>query len=153
MIVKTVKAYFCDYCNKKYYSASWCSRHEARCTMNPDRECMFCEKVLGQEQPDMRELIKKYSGKIEFTERDEDFSGVIEGGIIEGASFIGKNKFSIKDIQSDCDGCPACTLAVLRQSGLAHHLIYPLIGEFDYEKEKQAVWSAINEEEARREMW
>ena len=130
MEIKTIKAYYCDFCGKRMLSASWMSRHEKNCTMNPNRGCGMC----GRPVP-LDELIEKYSGRIDVKQDDQDAMT---------ASFKPGAEFKTDDIDDDCNNCPACTLAVLRQAGLNHSWILALTGEFDYKKRKDEWWADKN---------
>lgn len=57
MKTKRVNRYYCDYCKKQGGSASHISRHEKRCTMNPDRECGVCD-LLGVAQDCANKCLK-----------------------------------------------------------------------------------------------
>ena len=142
MKTKTIKAYYCDFCGKRMFSGGWMSRHEKRCTMNPDRVCgMGCIGV------DIKSLIKKYSRGIEVIDNNSDFC---EGWIEKVASWKKyARKFTIADIIDDCEGCPACSFAVLRLSGLNHRWMEPLIGKFDYKDIKDGWWAERNKEAER----
>ena len=136
MKVKTIKAYYCDFCGKRMLSGGWMSRHEKGCTMNPGRECRMCEGV------DIRSLTKKYSRGIIITEGSTEF----------GSRFTAEwekyaRKFKIEDIIDDCDGCPACSFAVLRLSGQNHHWITDLIGPFNYKAIRNKYWKERNLDE------
>lgn len=55
-------------------------------------------------------------------------------------------------IESETEGCPACILAAIRQSGLHKDGYYDENGDsippvFDYSKAKVAWWAEVNEED------
>lgn len=47
--VKTI--YYCDHCNKNYFTKSGCAKHEEVCFHNPtnDRPCFHCEHLTKKQ--------------------------------------------------------------------------------------------------------
>lgn len=56
MRVKKVNRYYCEFCKKSGQSASHISKHEKRCTLNPNRHCGMCA-MLENEQPGIKDLL------------------------------------------------------------------------------------------------
>ena len=54
----------------------------------------------------------------------------------------GDIKKAIQDLESETEGCPACTLAAIRQSGI----LVPLT-EYNFTKALEQFWANINETE------
>lgn len=44
MKVKTKQVYYCDFCKKKSMSSFSMKKHEAVCTLNPERRCGLCNR-------------------------------------------------------------------------------------------------------------
>lgn len=42
MRIKHVIRYYCDFCSKGYFRIDGISKHESRCTANPNRNCGMC---------------------------------------------------------------------------------------------------------------
>lgn len=84
-------------------------KHELICTMNPDRDCGLCECVyvgfIREHLPEVKALLPD---KDEWTIDNLGFQRWPESFDVD--SFIAA-------VESIADGCPACTLAFLRQSG------------------------------------
>lgn len=98
MIEKLKKVYYCEYCKKKSMQKASMVAHEARCTMNPGRWCKMCENAGDYPELAARfaEFCSKYPnpfGSLEYEESETDAK------LLELAQ-----------------GCPACALAVARQS-------------------------------------
>lgn len=125
MKTKMRPRYYCDHCGKGSGSPSAMRRHEVGCISNPNRKCGFCAS-LGNEQEPIADLVKA----------------------------LGKgDKEGLEAVQKICDGCPACTLAAIKASGLQRgakdddgncfHV------DFDYKKAKEEWWETEND--ARRD--
>lgn len=109
MITEKVNRYICEFCNKKGLSASHISKHEKRCTKNPNRYCGLCEETR-----DIKTLINDFSSRFKIGFNAEFLEGINEP---EFLAYFTK-PLTLDDVIISCDGCPACTLAVLRQSKL-----------------------------------
>ena len=114
--------YKCEHCGKIGGSKYWMGIHETHCTANEDRWCRMCEPNSGGWKPDM-------SARVDALD---------DGG-----------EAGMKNLRELTDGCPACILAALRQSGLmepdpepfSDHGPFrdPLAWEsFDYQQEREA---------------
>jgi hypothetical protein len=123
--VKTV--YYCEYCKK--HSLMPLLHHEKHCTANPNRRCGMCDNAYGN----IPELIVKYKKQIATETKDHG----------EYTSTIVKSQPKLTDIMGELEGCPACTLAVLRGCGLCGG---PFYMEFDYKKERDS-WFLANRED------
>jgi len=113
MKIKTKKVYYCEYCGFKRLAKWAVERHENHCTMNPIRKCRVCnnnEPVRKIKKPSQAE--------------DERLSAL-----------VGCFKQLAQELLEKLE-CPACTLAVLRQSGFEGWEI-----EFDYKKEMKDYWA------------
>jgi len=142
--MKTVKknVYYCDFCGKRGLSASHISRHEKSCTANPDRECRLCK-----ENRDIKSFIKQLKTRFEI----KDIHSVDEFGEVINRKIEWKGKkITLDEIIDFTEGCPNCTLAILRQTKLN----YQIFGfKYDYKKELADYWAEINKEEHEREYY
>lgn len=89
MITKKVNRYYCEHCRKGGQSAGCIRRHEAGCTANTDRVCGMCAHARLQQKP-LAELIPH----------------------------VADGEWGIKELSNAVEGCPACILAAIRQSGI-----------------------------------
>ena len=129
MQVKKVNQYICDYCGKRQYAAGAMRKHEKHCTMNPDRECRMCVLVSGA----YADLSKMMELLPEMKTQDDNYGGVIvlnEDEIQE----------AMKKVREECENCPACILAAIRQKG-----IFVNVTGFDYKKEVASFWGDYND--------
>jgi hypothetical protein len=153
MKVKEKKVYYCEFCKKHSLSASSMSIHEKHCTLNPTRECRVCKNILEISR-DLKPLVEKYSAlknKMEGEIKRYSVPDSFGGSAINGADLDRISKmFSLADIKDDVDGCPMCTLAIIRQSGvqmLSHHCI-----EYDFKKELADFWQEENDISAEADL-
>lgn len=125
--------YYCDHCNKGNGSPSAMKRHEAGCTLNPNRVCGMCRMLADAGGPDPA------------PSRDELVR------IMDADGF--------KAMCAGCNDCPACILAALRTKNFKGDAESPpgVIGPEDgreswsYTQAKQAWWNAWNSDRAERE--
>src|ERR1700734_890485 len=89
--------YKCDFCKKSGCSGGHISRHEKACTANPNRVCTMCGHA-GAEQRKIDHLIS-----------------VLRENIPTGSN---DGKMAREALRDATEGCPACMLAAIRQSGL-----------------------------------
>jgi hypothetical protein len=144
--------YYCDFCKKSGCSGGHIAKHERGCTANPERVCGMCDLAHKAQQP-MDVLI---------------------------AALGAGDDLGMERLDVQADGCPACKLAAIRQSGLlkkwsddwympegardhfglppaesAHDElglpIKPAILAFDFKKESDAWIAMCNEENTQRE--
>jgi hypothetical protein len=142
--MKTVKknVYYCDFCNKRGLSATHIKRHELGCTANPRRECRLCG-----EDKHIETFIILIQERFEIVDCEPDeFSGYTQKIVWHG------EPVTLNEILEISEGCPNCTLAILRQTKL-NHAIFDI--KYDYKAELNSWWSEKNKEEwekERREM-
>ncbi len=134
MITKKRNVYYCEYCKK--HSLMPLLKHEKSCTANPNRECGMCDNATG----DVPELIEKYKKqtKVETQYEYNDICGTHEWDEV-------KEKPKLADIMDDVEGCPACTLAILRGCDLCGGMFDM---KFDYKKERDAWFEYKNKQES-----
>ena len=138
--MQTIKknVYYCDFCGKHNLSASSISKHEKHCTANPNRECRLCE---GREIASFIEGLKKRFKIIEIP--DNEYPDLVNQEI----KWKGE-KITLDEILDYTEGCPNCTLAILRQTKLN----YQIFGfNYNYQKELAEWWKEIANEEWERE--
>jgi len=132
MKTKTKKVYYCEYCGRHRLTRRSIEEHEKHCTLNPHRSCRMCG------QSDLNSVIEKYRDRFRVVEKEHTPYGVTMG--IEWTN----DEVTLGDIEADVDGCPACTLAVMRLCGFNGFPGPPL--EFDYQKARKAWWKERNVE-------
>jgi len=134
--IKTV--YYCEYCKKHFLRKDSVRNHEARCTMNPGRYCGLCEnnKIFP--------IIAKYLVRYRWVQD----SPISQSRRLEWIDLFGNSDGPVKldDILQDVEGCPNCTLTVLRICKLCKAGI-----QFDYKKALEDWWTDINNEERRKD--
>ena len=144
MRTKKVNRFWCDYCNKAGCSASHMSRHEEGCTLNPNRTCGFCVKLLQQEQSDIATIIASLPPESEYLK-------VEKLGDQEWTSYDSEylNGILLPIIREKTGDCPACIMAVLRQA----YIPTPAVSDFDFKKERQDIWDDINDSHTQRDYY
>lgn len=126
MRTKVKKVYYCEFCKKHSLLSNTLANHEKYCTMNPDRECRVCKSTLD------KKLVEKYQNSYSLVPiREEGCTG--RKVIWKDGKPISKG-----DIMNDVNGCPACALAIFRQSP---DLVWILT--FNYEEEMKKFWEKI----------
>lgn len=92
MRVQEKKVYYCDFCPKRRMTKASMERHESSCTLNPARACRW--KMAGEKHKtvDLQSLVRQLYGV------------TLTPEFVDG-------------IRNAVGGCPACMLAVLRQTG------------------------------------
>lgn len=122
--VKTV--FYCDFCRKHGLSRHAMRAHEIRCTMNPWRVCGWHEPRRGNP---ISVLVNRIQERpLPLTRDDIDWT------------------------HDAVEGCPACMLAVLRQSGVDFHYDAQYRRIFEYEDEVKR-FREQEYEEAQRDEW
>lgn len=98
--MRTVKknVHYCEHCKKHGLSRPAMERHERHCTLNPERACRWTVDVGGW-HPEVL-----LSALVEAVRRRDPL-----------------NPAAIDWLRDEVEGCPACMLAALRQSGLEYH--------------------------------
>jgi len=122
--MRTVKknVYYCDYCGKRGLSSFAMSVHETHCTANPHRECRLCKNDHS-----IAHYVRGLQERFEILLTPDD----LPDGSYETIRWIGK-PITLDEILKYTDGCPNCTLAILRQTKL-HYQIFGF--DYDYKKE------------------
>ena len=143
MTSKTVTIWRCDFCHKQRIRKSAMVLHERRCTMNPNRECGMCKQ--GKRSPQPLAYLKlvatnDVAGMAAFNDDDpQDIKAATPEDVVS----------SILDA---ADGCPACALAAIRQSGTNRSTETQSPLPFEYVSEVKKFWEQVNEDDARNDM-
>lgn len=128
--MKTIKknVYYCDHCKKKSLAAHAMKVHEKHCTANPNRECRVCDNKF------INEAIDEFKLRFEFTDQPETdcITGEPTGRREVRASWTGE-PVTLKEIRDRADNCPACILAILRQTDFFQGMVDT--GKFDFKTE------------------
>lgn len=137
MITKKRPRHYCEYCGKGSGNPAYMKRHERGCTLNPNRVCGFCELRVehlgGEPQKPIKTLIEALG---------------------EGSAK------DLKKLEKIAEGCPACMLAALRQSGLSLIIDYDEEGIcrpvkaaqlFNYRERVKEFWDKLNDAKWRAE--
>lgn len=123
MIEKIKHVYYCEHCKKRYFLKSAAIKHEKHCTLNPNRECRMCNIISGG-GIDIKPLIKKY--ETIFNERFPHYPKLTTEEIYDHIN--DKNtqwgEEIINQIKTDVDGCPICTLTIIRQTNIGSVCYY-----------------------------
>jgi hypothetical protein len=139
---KKVTRYACDFCEKKGYSLGAMRRHEAHCTLNPNRGCRMCEAAGDWPAPTPDEL----AAVVALVPKYENFTA-------EDVFFRGKAQDDLKvvwpEIVERLHDCPACIMAALRQAGFP----VPAVDWWNYTDACKEFWKPINEDKARCSAW
>lgn len=108
---KLVKRYYCDHCSKGSFKEPSMRQHEYGCIRNPDRVCYLCES-----SHDYKALCAEAVAR---STSNGDETPIDDARTINGAKELG-------ELSSMVDGCPACLLALLRQSKVMafEHFVY-----------------------------
>lgn len=133
MKVKTKKVYYCEFCNKHNLSVSAITNHEKHCTLNPDRKCGVCGGN-GVNKDDIKFLKNNHDILLSWKGKDGANEGIL-------GTHIGEFNDKVKELMSRIN-CPACMLAIIRQSRIKE---FPV--EFNFEEEMKDYWKRKNEEE------
>lgn len=130
--------YYCDFCKKAGGAGGHILRHEASCTLNPERVCRMCKSFANQQPAmvDMLALLPVMPGDIGTT-ADEDRDDAIRNAVID----------ALPKLRELCGDCPVCIFAALRQKGIP----VPLAEGFDLTKEMASAWNDRNSEREERE--
>ena len=132
MRTKRVNRYYCEYCKKSGCSAPHMSRHEKRCTLNPNRTCGVCG-ILEVEQQPLAELITILTDPAKYKHGDGT------GSWYDSELTADANE-ALPALRDACENCPACILAAIRQRGIP----VPVVTDFDFTEEMKEVWHSIN---------
>lgn len=134
MNAKTKTIYYCDFCRKHGLLRGPMEKHEAGCTMNPQRVCRwaFDGHSNGSRVIDIAPLAEWMRSCAPLKRADIDA------------------------LHDEVQGCPACMLAVLRQSGVEYHYDYTEGGSatlFVYQDEVERFRKDEREDADREEMY
>jgi hypothetical protein len=143
MKIKRVNQYQCEYCGKKNYSAGHMKSHELHCTLNPNRKCKMCDKLvdwagLEDQRPVPMDKLLEVLPKPKEVTRKEYWEDPFGPGYrkYETIENIDEINAAIEKLKEITEGCPACILAALRQKGI----MVPTT-DFDYGAECREFWS------------
>lgn len=156
MRTKTVKRYWCDFCNKSGLSASHMTKHEKHCTMNPNRECRCCKLVDGQREvgfippqlPALSALLAVPSEKFKrlqplYNQDRYETAWKLEKEITDDIDA------AMVQLREAVSGCPMCLFAAIRQSGMPPNRV----DGFDLKAEMAEILQGIrDDEENERDM-
>ena len=111
---KRVWRYYCEFCGKSSCAAGHMSKHEQRCTANPNRVCGFCSL-----HPDFPVSDVSLQSLVDLCPNPDDFLVSTDD---YGCRYYTPQlrpliEAALQDLRSKTE-CPACILAALRQSGL-----------------------------------
>ena len=122
----TKNVYYCDFCRKHGLSRPAMEKHERHCTMNPQRTCRWTiDADEGHADVSLAYVVAELQRRAPLELEDIDW---------------------LRKTLTDTDeGCPACMLAALRQSGLDYHLTPRGARLFDYDAEV-ARWRKAEQE-------
>lgn len=141
MKIKTVKRYYCGFCNKSGGSRFHMEKHERGCTLNPTRQCGICDKMDADKTPRLAELLQIIGDKDQY-EKIESERGL--GFEVYTFVMLDQDKLNamLPKLREAANDCPACIMAALRQSGVP----VPAVTHFDYKKELDIFWSNYNDD-------
>lgn len=125
MIVKQKSVYYCDFCKKHGLSRHAMELHERICTLNPERECRWKLPDHPNGGYALAPLVAELISRRPLQQGDIDW------------------------LHDEVDGCPACMLAALRQSGPDYH--HDDRGQVIFDYQKQVEEAREVEREARRQ--
>lgn len=123
--------YYCEFCKKSNCSGGAISKHEKFCTMNLNRGCRMCKHPIKP-----LSLINLLPNPKQFLKIGKEYNNEYYEG------WKDTYKEPLKIIKRECNYCPACILAVLRQSKVPLYML-----DFDYKKEVEKWWKLRNEED------
>jgi hypothetical protein len=111
VIEKTKTVYYCEHCKKHGLMRNMMERHERHCTLNPDRVCRWRFDYHSDDHPvlDLPALVADLRTRSVAPPggRDPDYRLIVPA--------------DVEWLRGEVDGCPACMLAVFRQSGIEYH--------------------------------
>lgn len=142
--MKTVKknVYYCDHCKKKGLAASHIRNHEGRCTNNPNRHCGVCEGYITKHV--VVDLIARFALADNPAAYDPDYETVLDTKINTDEKLVTwtGEPVTLKEVRELAEDCPACILAILRQTGLNRHYFH--LEAFDFKAELKAYMADKN---------
>lgn len=143
MRTKKVNRYWCDFCNKAGLSADAMAKHEAHCTMNPDRNCRVCTLInggytVGRER--MAELVALLPDSTAYNTGDGIYFGNDNDDGNEAYKLARAVAAVLPKLREEVEDCPACILAALRQAKIP----VPMVEGFDFKAEMRGVFDGCN---------
>jgi hypothetical protein len=127
---QTKTVYYCGHCRKHGLSRHAMEKHEQHCTLNPERVCRWV-------------LYDYYSPRAE-----EKQTHTMPRALPRWLQILAPvTDEVIEKLREHTDGCPACMLAAIRQSGLDRITGFHYTCQWDFDKEM----ARYREEE--REYW
>lgn len=144
--MKTVlkNVYYCDHCKKRSLASGSMKKHEAGCTLNPNRKCRVCD-MLGAAQQPIADLLKLLPDPNDFKRATdhEDWAGHVETyDLIKYDDLAAATNAVLPAFRKVVEDCPACIMAALRQRGIP----VPIVTGYNWTSEMKAIWAMINEE-------
>jgi len=135
MVVKPV--YYCEYCGKRYLSEYWGDLHEKHCTLNPNRDCRMCD-YFGT----ANNIVDILNNIYDETQDSKLYP-------------------TAQKILEITDGCPQCTLTIMRLLKTQKRFEYLLDPdgshdiwfEWDYKKACDEFWREYNNEMAKHDYY
>lgn len=106
MRTRKVNRYWCDFCNKGGLSASHMRKHEASCTLNPQRVCRMCAFTETEQRP-----LPYLIDGLPLIARGDLYDG-------EGATYDRDALQPLLPLLRSRTDCPVCIMAALRQRGI-----------------------------------
>ena len=139
--------FYCDFCRKHGLSRVAMEKHEAACTMNPRRVCRW--RIDGHSDGSRVIDVAEIAAVLRDRATPYPISADPEA---EERTYLAKE--DIDWLRGEVEGCPACMLAALRQSGVDsfHHAYRTGETIFDYDAEVERL-RAEEREEARGDVW
>jgi len=142
MRAKTVKRYWCDFCNKAGLQAGAMRKHEKHCTMNPGRDCRVCGLMGGSVKVGAEKMAGLVAILPDATAYLSDDGIYWEGDVDnEHAKLSRAVAEALPKLREETDDCPACIMAALRQAKIP----VPMVEGFDFKTEMRAILDDYNE--------
>ena len=131
---KKVWRFYCEFCKKSGCSGGHISKHEKRCTNNPDRFCGMC-KMQDLKQPSLQDMKALLPNPDTYAKQSEYGIGVEYVGLDVAVEEV------MEKFREAAGFCPACIMAALRQKGIP----VPLVTSFNFTAECKEWWAEFNE--------
>ena len=127
--------YYCEFCKKSGCAAGHMAKHERRCTRNPNRECGVCRLIEGELSSE------PVAGRVALLPDPAPF--VLHKGSdpVYSEELTAAANAALQSLRLECEDCPACILAAIRQSGIPVWMV----SDFDYRSEMENVWQEVKE--------
>ena len=133
MKIKTVTRYTCDFCKKNMYSKGGMTRHELRCTLNPNRKCSVCALQEGwaEDHQGLAEIIALIPLP-NFEQLGPLWHEYYQEHLLP----------KMPEIRAAAANCPACLMAAFRQSRIP----LSMLPCFNFTEEMEVIFKRKNEE-------